>query len=146
MTKIHPLALGVKLDGAMDALISARLSALQFLTPHDLNVGFYARDDTVLALAQVGRGRVAELATMARSEIENVSRKARWDNLLNTLAFVVVVFVEGCRHELPSHRFCSCHLPACLPQACFSDSGVGTASRLCSAGGVTPPWRSCHRL
>lgn len=54
MTKIHPLALGAKLDGAMDAVISARLSALQFLTPHDLNIGVYARDDTVLALAQVG--------------------------------------------------------------------------------------------
>lgn len=54
MTKIHPLALGIKLDGAADASISARLSSLQFLTPHDLNVGVYARDDTVLALAQVG--------------------------------------------------------------------------------------------
>lgn len=54
MTKIHPLAFGGKLDGVMDAAVSARLSALQFLTPQDLNVGEYARHETVLALAQVG--------------------------------------------------------------------------------------------
>lgn len=54
MTKIHSLSFGSKLDGAVDAAISARLQALQFLTPLDLNVSEYARNDTVLALAQVG--------------------------------------------------------------------------------------------
>lgn len=53
MTKIHSLSFGSKLDGAVDAAISARLQALQFLTPHDLNVSEYARNDAVLALAQV---------------------------------------------------------------------------------------------
>ena len=53
MTKIHPLAFGGKLDGAADGSISARLRALQFLTADDLNVATHARDDTVLALAQV---------------------------------------------------------------------------------------------
>lgn len=53
MTKIHSLSFGSKLDGAVDAAISTRLQALQFLTPQDLNVSEYARNDTVLALAQV---------------------------------------------------------------------------------------------
>ncbi|CBJ32067.1 conserved unknown protein [Ectocarpus siliculosus] len=62
MSKIHPLAFGSKLDGAVDASISARLQSLQFLTPHDLNVSVYAREETVLTLAQeelrkMGRGR-----------------------------------------------------------------------------------------
>ncbi|CAN0346118.1 unnamed protein product, partial [Ectocarpus fasciculatus] len=52
MSKIHPLAFGSKLDGAVDASISARLQSLQFLTPHDLNVSVYAREETVLTLAQ----------------------------------------------------------------------------------------------
>lgn len=53
MTKIHPLAFGGRLDGAVDGSISARLRALQFLTADDLNVAVHARDDTVLGLAQV---------------------------------------------------------------------------------------------
>lgn len=53
MTKIHPLAFGGKLNGAADAATSSRLRELQFLTPDDLNVGVNARDDAVLALAQV---------------------------------------------------------------------------------------------
>ncbi|CAM9784987.1 unnamed protein product [Scytosiphon promiscuus] len=62
MSKIHPLAFGGKLNGVVDASISARLRKLQFLTPHDLNVGSYARDETVLNLAQeelrkMGSGR-----------------------------------------------------------------------------------------
>lgn len=53
MSKIHPLAFGSKLDGAVDASISARLLSLQFLTPQDLNVSVYAREESVLTLAQV---------------------------------------------------------------------------------------------
>lgn len=54
MTKIHPFAFGSKLDGYADSAVSDRLQALQFLTPDDLNVEARARDETVLALAQVG--------------------------------------------------------------------------------------------
>lgn len=57
MCKIHPLAFGGKLNGVVDASISARLRQLQFLTPHDLNVGSYARDETVLSLAQVRKDK-----------------------------------------------------------------------------------------
>lgn len=53
MTKIHPMAFGRKLNGAVDASISSRLRALQFLTPDDLGVVEHARDDKVLGLAQV---------------------------------------------------------------------------------------------
>lgn len=53
MTKIHPLAFGRKLNGAVDASISSRLRALQFLTPDHLGVVAHARDDKVLGLAQV---------------------------------------------------------------------------------------------
>lgn len=53
MTKIHPIAFGRKLNGAVDASISSRLRALQFLTPDDLGVVEHARGDEVLRLAQV---------------------------------------------------------------------------------------------
>lgn len=53
MTKIHPLAFGAQLDGAADAAISSHLRALQFLTADDLGVDHCARNETVLALAQV---------------------------------------------------------------------------------------------
>lgn len=72
MTKIHPIALGGKLDGAADGSISARLRALQFLTADDLNAAVHARDDTVLALAQV----CFLAATKSRSRWHNKLR--RW--------------------------------------------------------------------
>ncbi|CAN0248718.1 unnamed protein product [Ascophyllum nodosum] len=62
MTKIHPLAFGRMLNGAVDGSISARLRALQFLNYDDLGIVSHARNHTVLALAQeelrkMGAGR-----------------------------------------------------------------------------------------